>query len=152
MATAVTRTRDQGKSMFVKEFLNDNPQATHKVVSEAWKKAGMEGTVSETTVSKLRKQMGLVGNSPKGRKPASGKGAAMATKAKVAKKGTRKTGPKVSPAPAKAPSRPDRTRMLEEVEVGIDGLIFRLVEVGGMEDIEDGLRRVRRQLVLSHGR
>jgi hypothetical protein len=133
--------------MFVKEFLNDNPQATHKVVSEAWKKAGMEGTVSETLVTKIRSDLGLAGNVRKG-KAASGNGAAVATKAKTAKK----PGPKPTVAPQSKPSRPDRGHMLEEVEVGIDRLIFRLVEAGGMEDIEDGLRRVRRQLVRGHGR
>ena len=34
--------------------------------------------------------------------------------------------------------------MLEEVEGDIDRLIFKLIALGGMEEIEDELRKVRR--------
>jgi hypothetical protein len=147
MAATATRTRprDQGKSMFVKEFLNDHPQATHKFVSEAWTKAGMDGTVSETLVSRVRSELGLAGNARKV-KPASENRAAAMTKSKT--KGMKKASPKPTPAPQAKPSRSHRGGVLEEVEVGIDRLIFRLAEAGGFGDLEDGLRRVRRQLIV----
>ena len=34
------RARDQGKTMFVKEFLNDHPEGNVKAVNEAWTKSG----------------------------------------------------------------------------------------------------------------
>ncbi len=38
-----TKTRDQGKTSFVKELLIDNPKANTKAVNDAWSKAGMDG-------------------------------------------------------------------------------------------------------------
>jgi hypothetical protein len=61
MATATT-TRNLGKTGFVKEVLNDNPQANTKDVNEAWKAAGFEGTISPTLVTQMRSKMGLTVN------------------------------------------------------------------------------------------
>ena len=51
-----------GKTSFVKEFLNDNPQGNVKAVNEAWTAAGFDGTISETLVYKTRASLGLTGN------------------------------------------------------------------------------------------
>ena len=67
MTVRATRT-NQGKSMFVKELLNDDPQANHRAVNEAWRKAGMLGTISPTLVSRMRSRMGLTGNTRGGRR------------------------------------------------------------------------------------
>ena len=67
-----TKTRDQGKTSFVKELLIDHPMANTKAVNEAWTTAGMDGTISETLVNKTRSHMGLAGNlrgKKRGRKP-----------------------------------------------------------------------------------
>ena len=61
MATA---TKSQGKTSFVKEFLQNNPQATSTAVNKAWTAAGFDGTISHTVVSESRKQLGLIGNQP----------------------------------------------------------------------------------------
>ena len=37
-----------GKTMFVKEFLNDHPQGNVVAVNEAWQAAGFDGTISQT--------------------------------------------------------------------------------------------------------
>ena len=55
-------TRDQGKGMFVKEVLNDNPLANAEAVNEAWRAAGMSGGISASLVSNMRSRMGLAGN------------------------------------------------------------------------------------------
>src|SRR5271157_5372664 len=62
MATA---TVNQGKTSFVKQFLNANPQGTTKTVIEAWQAAGFEGTISPTLVNKTRVKLtgNLRGNS-----------------------------------------------------------------------------------------
>jgi hypothetical protein len=149
---AATATRPSGKSSFVKEYLFDNPQATYKAVSEAWTKAGMDGGVSESLVSKVRSDLKLAGNTRKGSKAASGAGADKAKKTTkaVAKKAGSETAA-AAPEPGKKPSRTDRTRLLEEVEGEIDRLIFRLMSVGGLAEVEDALRAARRRLVRSHG-
>src|SRR5271157_4039014 len=50
-----TATVTPGKTMFVKEFLNDHPEGTGNDVNEAWTAAGFEGTISRTLVDKTRK-------------------------------------------------------------------------------------------------
>ena len=61
-AEAQGRARDQGKTSFLKEFLNDHPEGNVKAVNEAWTKAGFDGSISNTLVSKMRAQLGLTGN------------------------------------------------------------------------------------------
>jgi hypothetical protein len=75
MATA-TATRDQGKTSFVKEFLNKNPKGNVQAVNEAWAAAGKDGTIGSTLIQKMRSQMGLTGNlraKPKPKAAAKGK-------------------------------------------------------------------------------
>src|SRR3954471_856753 len=55
-------TRDQGKTSFVQEFLNKNPQGNVQAVNEAWAAAGKDGTVGSTLIQRLRSEMGLTGN------------------------------------------------------------------------------------------
>jgi hypothetical protein len=59
-----TATKSQGKTSFVKKFLQNNPQANAKAVNQAWTAAGMKGTISHPIVSDVRKQLGLVGTQP----------------------------------------------------------------------------------------
>src|SRR5208337_5314328 len=49
-----TATATPGKTIFVKDFLNANPQANTKTVNEAWQAAGFDGTISPTLVNKTR--------------------------------------------------------------------------------------------------
>ena len=221
MATATARSL--GKTGFVKEFLNDNPQANTRAVNEAWAAAGFEGTISPTLVTKSRSQLGLTGNIPKGpgkkaeaeagarptgkkrgrRKAATGRGgnqgktafvtqhlrrdpvasdeaineawAAAGNEGSISgsllykirakkrltgkKKGrgagkngrakrTRvgRTSEPVAVTPKTFNGRTGRGRFLAVVEEDIDRLLFRLMGAGGMETIEDGLRRVRHLL------
>jgi len=57
-----TATVTPGKTSFVKEFLQGNPQANTKAVNEAWQAAGYEGTISPTLVNKTKVKMNLTGN------------------------------------------------------------------------------------------
>ena len=57
-----TATATPGKTGFVKDFLNGNPQANAKAVNEAWTAAGMSGTISHPIISLVRKQLGLTAN------------------------------------------------------------------------------------------
>ena len=228
MATATT-TRNLGKTGFVKEVLNDNPQATTKAVNEAWTAAGFEGTISPTLVTQMRSKMGLSGNMKQpgkrtgaetgttsapavkkrrrrkgatgrggnqgktafvtkhlrsdpgasdeaineawatagneggisgsllykirakqgltGKKGAKGRGAGKKFRAKGARVG--RTAEPVAVMPKPVNGRTGRGRVLAEVEGDIDRLLFRLMGAGGMEEIEDELRKVRRLLYRS---
>jgi hypothetical protein len=148
---ATTKTKSQGKSAFIKEVLFDNPLANTKVVNEAWKAAGMEGAISDTLVTQMRSELGLAGNLRKGPKAASATGTAKAANAKkAAKPGRAATEAKGKAEPKPRHAVPVRDRALEEVERDIDRLIFKLMGVGGLVEIEDGLRRIRRQVVRRH--
>ena len=227
MPTAMTRSL--GKTGFIKEFLNDNPEANTRAVNDAWRAAGFAGTISPTLVTKLRSQLGLTGNIRKGpgkkaeaeaaarpsgkrhggRKGATGRGGnqgktafvtdqlrqdpdssdeainrawaaagnpgrisvslmyqirtreGLTGKRRSKRRGARKRGrPRSSPrgmrverapVPVAEMTKPingrtGRFRFIAEVEGDLDRLIFKLMDAGGMDDIEDELRKVRRLL------
>jgi hypothetical protein len=130
---ATVRGGPQGKTAFVRDFIRKDPTANRKAVEEAWLAAGNEGAISSALVSNLRSEMGLTGN--KRRRGA--KGRASKTIAE--------------PTLERKPRSPSRDRALDEIEGDIDRLIFKLIALGGMEQIEEGLRDVRRRLILSQG-
>jgi hypothetical protein len=149
----VTKTKTNGKTAFIKEVLFDNPKANHKLVNEAWKAAGMPGTISDSLVNTLRSELGYTGNLRKTSKSPSGSSAGKSTKtataAKTAKKATPTSRAKVSArASVKNPRAADLSRAIVDAEADIDRLIFKLMGVGGLLEIEDALRGVRRKLVL----
>jgi len=137
-----TVTATPGKTMFVKEFLNDHPQGNVNDVNEAWTAAGFDGTISETLVYKTRASLGLTGN--------------LSGKTKAAAEGkTTSTGKKLG-RPRKEPTAPvtgqprgrksNRSLALNDLEADIDRLIFTVMGVGDLTEIEDSLRQARRLL------
>jgi hypothetical protein len=133
-----TATRNQGKSKFVKEVLNDNPQANGAAVNEAWRAAGMSGSISAGLVNNLRFRLGLAGNLPGGRR-----------------KRTRATGTRQGRPPMQvgngangstAAMARKQSSELMGLEVEIDRLLMKMAEVGQLPHVEDALRRVRRQI------
>jgi hypothetical protein len=139
------KARDQGKTPFVKKFLDDHPEANVNEVNEAWKAAGFEGTISPTLVYQMRKQPGLTGSIPG---KAGKTEAASRTKPSTGKRRGRK--PKeTTPATTGGETRgrgSARTQALHEVETEIDRLLFKVMGVGDLTEIEDSLRRARRHL------
>jgi hypothetical protein len=134
----VKTMRNQGKSMFVKEVLNDDPQANHQAVNVRWREAGMSGSISPTLVSRVRSRLGLAGNTRgRSRKNAKATGALRG----------RPAGPARAAAVATAlhQSR-GRANSLMDLEVEIDRLLMKLAEIGPLPDVEDALREARRQL------
>ena len=124
--------KSQGKSSFLKELLVDHPQVNAAAANKAWMKAGMKGTISVSLVGKVRSDLGLTGNLPKGRQPAVSK----------------KTGGKTKADAVQPKHRPgNRERLLVEVEDKIDGLIFELLGIGGVEKAVDTLRAARRVVI-----
>src|SRR5512135_1149641 len=59
MATA--KGKDEGKSMFLKEYLAEHPDAAKEAIDEAWRGAGHEGTISTSLIGKLRRDLGRTG-------------------------------------------------------------------------------------------
>jgi hypothetical protein len=133
-----TATRNKGRSKFVKEVLNDNPQANAAAVNEAWQAAGMSGSISSGLVNDLRFRLGLSGNLRGGRRKktrATGEGRSRPS-VQV------RTGANGSTRAMGRTSGSD----LMDVEVEIDRLLMKVVEIGQVPDGEDALRKARHQL------
>ncbi len=133
-----TEKRNQGKSMFVKEWLHDHPQATTEAVNVAWREEGYSGSISPSLVSNVRSRMGLAGNTGRGRrgkKAASGRRRGRPAGAGQAR--TNGTAPTI-----------DRRRGqdLMGLEVELDRLLMKVVEVGQLPEVEASLRKARRHL------
>jgi hypothetical protein len=146
----VAATKSLGKTSFVKEILFDNPQANPTAVNEAWTAAGMEGTISPTLVNKMRSELGLAGNLRVG--PDQTKAVATSKPASRDKKRSGKTKGKSRAASMDTTkgeglsrSMP-RARALVQVEAEIDRLLFLVMKIGGLTDVEDSLRESRRRL------
>jgi hypothetical protein len=150
------------KTAFITAHLEENPTANRKAVNKAWAEAGYSGTVSPTLVSKLRRDLGLAGNLRGRSKAAVANGSNGSPKAKGAKpkqttkaKGGVRTEAIGQPSPpitsgTRKSSAGDRGRMIDEVEAGIDHLMFTLKVNGGMPEVESALRAARRLLTHSH--
>ena len=137
-----------GKTMFVKEFLNDHPEGNFKSVNEAWTAAGFDGTISEALIYKARASLGLTGNLS-GKTKAAAEGKATPTGEKLGRPRKEPTAP-VTGKPRGRKSA--RTLALTELEADIDRLIFRVMAVGDLTEIEDSLRQARRLLyVIANG-
>jgi hypothetical protein len=134
--TKMSKASNPGKTMFVKEYLNDQPQGNFSAVNKAWAAAGFEGTISQAVVDKVRASLGLTGNIRRN-----------VTKSKPSTAGKKPARPrKNTPAPVAAQTRGNQSSVLEDMEADIDRLIFKAMAVGDLTEIEDTLRRARRLL------
>jgi hypothetical protein len=152
-----TKTVGQSKSAFIRDFIRKNPTANRKAVEQAWREAGHEGPISSAIVSNLRRELGLTGNLRSSPGSAEGDGAAESPKAKASRPRKRRrrrtgktSGANATPASERKSRSGGRDQVLAEIEGDIDRLIFKLMVVGGLEAIEDELRKVRRLVYQNH--
>jgi hypothetical protein len=124
--------------MFVKEVLNDDPQANHRAINVKWREAGMSGSISPTLVSRVRSRLGLARKSRRGRRK---KGEASGAR-RGRPPGTR--GAAVG-ATATHQSR-GRMNSLMDLEIEIDRLLMKVAAIGTLPQVEDSLRKTRHQL------
>jgi len=144
-----TATATPGKTSFLKEFLHDNPQGNVKAANEAWQAAGYGGTISETLVYKTRASLGLTGNLS-GKTKTSAGGKATSTGKKL---GRPRKEPTAAVTGQPRGRKSNRSLALNELEAEIDRLIFKVMGVGDLTEIEAALRRARRLLyVTANGR
>jgi len=144
-----TATATPGKTSFLKEFLHDNPQGNVKAVNEAWTAAGFDGTISTALVYKARASLGLTGNLS-GKTKAAAEGKAASTGKKPGRPREEPTAPVTGQLRGR---KSNRSLALNELEADIDRLIFKVMGVGELTEIEDSLRQARRLLyVTANGR
>jgi hypothetical protein len=126
-------TRNQGKSQFVKDVLNNDPRANTAAVNEAWRAAGRTGSVSSGLVNNLRFRMGLSGN--------------LRRRRTTGKKRGRRAVVVLARANGSTPAMARRkTSELMSLEVEIDRQLMKVMEIGQLPDIEDALRSAWRRL------
>jgi hypothetical protein len=119
------------KSSFVREILNENPQGNVAAVNEAWNDAGMTGSISAALINKMRSDLGLTGNL-RGRPKTTGL------------RPLKRTAVSSKPAAQPRGRKSDLTNSLLEVEEAIDRLIFTVMGIGNLQEVESALREARR--------
>jgi hypothetical protein len=146
-----TVSRDQGKTAFIKQVLFDDELANTAKVNELWAKSGHDGTVSVSLVNKMRSEMGLTGNLRRGPKSPTKKAYTGKKRGRKPKSEQVEAAPAIENGTAAGSSptfrgRNARLNRLVDVETDIDRLLFKVMAVDGLTDVEDALRQARRVL------
>lgn len=147
--------RDKGKTAFVKSVLLNNNEANAEIVNSAWTEAGHDGSISSSLVKKMRAELKLTRSGRRGRPPrTAGPRPTTVVRRPAERSPSAANGTQRAPATASAPrtvsASSERTRTLQELEGAIDGLIFRSLSIGGLDEFEEALRKARRILVRAH--
>src|SRR5207237_603347 len=103
--------KGRSKQQFVKGVLQTRPEAGTREVNRAWTKAGNEGTISPSSVAKVRSELGLSRRPPR---------TSAATNGRT-----------VDPVQGPLASAPT-----DELEKDLDRILFRIMGMGGMPEIE----------------
>ena len=127
--------------MFVKEFLTDHPRGNADAVNEAWQAAGFAGTISSALVNQLRAKLGLTRN-PRDKIKTSKRSATGKKPGRPRKETTAQVNGKPAEQPRGRTS--DRTDALLSVEAEIDKLIFQVMLIDYLPEVETALRQARR--------
>jgi hypothetical protein len=160
------------RAAFLRDLFQKNPEFTEEEANAAWQQAGNEGVINKNTLynyrSEFKKQSSGGGEaaavkpkpkqSSKGNKPkqptkpverpaAQANGRNAASEPEVTSEPKLRSEPVVGSKPTQAEGQ---DRMLNEVEDGIDDLIFKLKEVGGKPEVLEALKKARRILARSH--
>jgi hypothetical protein len=156
---AKTNGGDQGKLEFVRQILEQDSNANETAVNDAWQAAGHPGTISRSSVGKVRSEMGLT-NRRRRRKKAEGQGVtgrrAGRPKMRRGGRGGRTAGAAV-PASARgngaiagagAAAAGDRDQVIQDLEGDLDRILFQVMGLGGLAEVEELIRRSRRLLIL----
>ena len=140
--------RNQGKTEFVRDVLRKNPHANAKIIVQEWQASGREGTISDTLVNKQRSEMRLTGNLRGKRAKRSAPDAAEKPMYTGKKRGRKPksasvidTAPQSNGKPAVEPRAKSsgRHNQLTSLEAEIDVLLFKVMNLGGLEEIENSL-------------
>jgi hypothetical protein len=110
------------KTRFVRDFLSHDPQGNTAAINEAWAEDGMTGTISSALVNKTRADLGLSGNL----------------------RGKRRKGRPSNVVVQPRGRKSSRTTVLMTVEEEIDRLIFSVMGIGELPEVEATLREARR--------
>ena len=143
--------KSPNKSAFLRDLFRKDPGVNLKDAEKAWTEAGNDGPISSSSFynarNELKKGTGTTAAADKPKPKPAPKG----PKAKKSTDPGQAAPPEVNgQAPTQASvasSRtPDSSRVFDEVEDGIDDLIFKLKGLGGVPEVQEALRAARRML------
>jgi hypothetical protein len=132
---------NQGKTAFVEEYLKGHRDANLEAVKKAWTAAGHEGTVSESLVSTVRRELGLTG-----KKGASG-GSNTVPAAKGKAQSSKVAKPKIAskaeeaPSPTKGVGKTEfiREQLRRDANVGVKAIVRAWSAAGNEGTLSDNL-------------
>jgi hypothetical protein len=145
------------KTTFLRDLFGSDPKVKYESANQAWKAAGNGEDLSINTFynakTKFKKDSESAGTTS-AKVASTPKAKPQPPKVTQAKKATK---PSSAPANGTAKAlqqqashelarKSDRHQVFDELEAGIDDLIFRLKTIGGAAEIETKLREVRRLL------
>jgi hypothetical protein len=161
------RIRGQGKLDFVRKILEQNRDANEKIVNQAWQEAGNEGKISRSAVGKVRALMGLTSERRTTRKEAetaTGRAKMTRSRAKAAKSRDEAPASGNGAAASTAVSHEQpaessdltatsevRAGVLDELESDLDRVLFRVMSIGNMPEVERLIRYCRRIVIRGGG-
>jgi hypothetical protein len=148
------------KSAFLRDLFAKNPGLKLDEATGAWQKAGNEGEIGSSLYYNIKREHGGKAGGGAGdggaapRKPKA-KAAAQGPQGKRVSQPAGESRPvsngETAPRAGSRQSRAvERERVLDRVEDRIDDLIVELKQLGGMDDILEALRKLRRVIVRSH--
>jgi hypothetical protein len=138
---SVSDERRPGKFAFVREVLARDPRASHKAVNEAWRAAGHEGTISQTSFARVRAESKAPAVEPPAPRQRSKRGTAPRNDPAGASPAVAVVAPRPSVLPA-------RERLAEELEADLDRILFKVMDAGDMPALERLIRQTRRVLIV----
>jgi hypothetical protein len=154
---ASSRGREAKKSNFVKDLLTRKPNLNLKAVNDAWRQGGNKDSISPSAFYRVKQSVregrgeGASAPRPPGRPPGSTTKKALPAPRAEARPQPRSDGASAAhhaPVGRPAHAKPrNEENDLDEFETEIDDMIYKLKGMGGMNEIEDALRRARRLLV-----
>lgn len=148
---ATLKQKVEGKSMFLKEYLMDHPDAGAEAVAAAWWEAGNEGTISASLVGKVRRDLGLTGKGAAKAKSGARIGAGSEGRGRtLAKENSESVREGLERPATPQVAGGDRVGVLIRLEGSIDELLHEIKLAGGLPEFEAMLRQARRTLVRSH--
>ena len=164
---AANRTGGQGKLDFVRKILEQNRDANEKIVNQAWQEAGKEGKISRSAVGKVRALMGLTSErrTPRTKaETATGRAKMTRSQSKAAMSrdevpasgnGAAATTDRSHEQPAESSdltaTSEVRAGVLDELESDLDRVLFRVMSLGNMPEVERLIRYCRRIVIRGGG-
>lgn len=148
------------KTAFIRERLGEDDSLGAVAIRRAWTEAGNEGSISDNLYYSTKRDLGLTGRRSSGESAPAGAsqpeafeaGSAAVVGREVAPQGPNgRVGATTEAVRGESSGSGDLSRVIDEVEAGIDDLIFTLKVNGGMPEVEAALRAARRLLTRSTG-